>query len=173
MSQTTSSLLKLAIPLAGSIFILTKFGRREYLAESFRLPRLQGVVFWAAIAMAWMLGTDFLAGWRGPWDFEPWRQAPILSSVMRVLAVAVAGPVLEELVFRGMLFGLLLRTRLGAAGAILLTSLAWAPLHWDYSWQVIFIIFGEGLILGLARWRTGSLYVPIGLHIAWNLYAVW
>jgi len=35
------------------------------------------------------------------------------------------------------------------------------------------VIFVGGLLLGFARRQTGSVIVPILMHIAWNLYAVW
>ncbi|MDB5721623.1 MAG: hypothetical protein JWP15_2241, partial [Alphaproteobacteria bacterium] len=31
----------------------------------------------------------------------------------------------------------------------------------------------DGLLLGLARWRTGSVLPPILMHISYNLYAIW
>jgi membrane protease YdiL (CAAX protease family) len=38
---------------------------------------------------------------------------------------------------------------------------------------VIAVIFVSGLMLGFARRQTGSVILPILMHIAWNLYAVW
>jgi membrane protease YdiL (CAAX protease family) len=171
--MSTSALLKLAIPAAAAAFFFFKFRRREFFADGLRYPTAQGALVWITIYLAWMLGSDLLIGWRGAWDFTPWQQAPLTSSILRVLAVCFAGPLLEEIVFRGILFGLVLRSRLGVFGAVLVTSLVWAPLHWDYSLEVISVIFVQGIVLGLARWRTGSLYVPVGCHVLWNLYAIW
>jgi membrane protease YdiL (CAAX protease family) len=38
---------------------------------------------------------------------------------------------------------------------------------------VIAIIVVDGILLGLARWRTGSVFVPIVMHALYNLYAIW
>jgi len=46
-------------------------------------------------------------------------------------------------------------------------------IHTSYSAGVIAVIFVEGLLLGAAHWRTGSVLAPILMHIVWNLYAVW
>jgi len=173
MSPTMASLLKLALPVAGSIFLLVKFGRKEFLAQALRWPTLTAALGFLALYLGWMLATDFVVGWRGPWDFQPWRDAPIASSVLRLLAVVVAGPIFEEIVFRGVAFGLLCRTRIGPAGAILVTSAVWAAIHVDYSPTIIAILFVAGLILGLARWRSGSVYLPAIMHILWNMYAIW
>lgn len=126
----------------------------------------------AAVYLAWMLGTDLATHWRGPWDLAPWVAAPLAASVMRVLAVCLFGPAAEELVFRGFLYGLL-KDRIGVPLTIALTAVGWALLHFDYSWWVIGIIVVDGLLLGLARWRTGSVYLPIAMHALYNLYAIW
>jgi membrane protease YdiL (CAAX protease family) len=125
-----------------------------------------------ALYLAWMLGTDLVTGWRGPWDFGPWRAAPLAASAMRVLAVCLLGPAAEEMIFRGLLFGLL-KDRIGVAATIAVTALGWALLHYTYAWWVIGIIVVDGLLFGLARWRTGSVYVPIAMHVLYNLYAIW
>ena len=38
---------------------------------------------------------------------------------------------------------------------------------------MIAIIFVDGLILGLARWRTRSVFAPAAMHMLYNLYAIW
>jgi len=38
---------------------------------------------------------------------------------------------------------------------------------------VIGVIFVDGLLLGLARWKTRSLFPPIVMHMLYNLYAIW
>ena len=135
-------------------------------------PALPAALAWIALYLGWMALSDALTGWRGPWDFRPWQAAPVLASAMRVIAVCALGPIAEELVFRGLLFGWL-RERIGVLATILLTAAGWSLLHVDYSWQVIAIIFVDGLLLGLARQRTGSVYVPIAMHMLYNLYAIW
>ena len=35
------------------------------------------------------------------------------------------------------------------------------------------LIFVDGLVFGLARYHTGSIFVPILLHMLGNTYAVW
>jgi len=83
----------------------------------------------------------------------------------------VAAPLGEETLFRGFFFQGLLRSRLGAPGAIALSSLFWALIHVQYDAYGIATIFVTGLFLGYARLKTQSLYVPIFLHSLNNLGA--
>lgn len=175
MGHIESAAIKLAVSAGLTAFVLYRLRSSSKPAAHWGLQppaQLMPALGWIALYLVWMFGTDFLTHWRGPWDFTPWREAPLAASVMRVLAVGIFGPIAEELVFRGYLFGQL-KERAGIAATIAITSLGWALLHVDYSWWVIAIIAVDGLMLGLARWRTGSVYVPIVMHVLYNLYAVW
>lgn len=171
------TLAKVLIPLAVIVIVL-RISRRRGVAWDdtlgIRAPGrvAVGLALWAAY-VAWMLGTNAAMGWRGPWDFTVWRLTPPAIAALRVLAVGVLGPASEELVVRGLLFGRLVRTRLGVWGTILLTSAGWALLHYTYTPGVIAVIFVSGLLLALARYRTGSLLFPVLMHVTWNLFAVW
>jgi membrane protease YdiL (CAAX protease family) len=175
MNHIQSAAVKLGVSAAAAIIVYVRLRRTENAAERWGL---QAPTFWlaglaiAATYLAWMLGTDLATHWRGPWDFAPWLAAPLAASVMRVLAVCLFGPAAEELVFRGFLYGLL-EDRIGVPLTIAVTALGWAVLHVDYSWWVIGIIAVDGVLLGLARWRTGSVYLPIAMHALYNLYAIW
>jgi membrane protease YdiL (CAAX protease family) len=83
--------------------------------------------------------------------------------------VVVLAPLNEELFFRGFLFAGISRSRLGGAGAILLTALLWAVIHIQYDWYGVSNIFVIGLLLGYARWKTDSIVPPILMHGLMNL----
>jgi membrane protease YdiL (CAAX protease family) len=104
--QLRLTLLKVAIPLLAitAVFVVTKVRRlspRENLGLIAPPPGLAAM--WLAIYLGWMLLTDFLMNWRGPWDFTVWKQSPLIVDVLRVLAVGILGPIAEELIFRGLL----------------------------------------------------------------------
>ena len=173
MPPIESALMKAAVSGAAIALVLfkTKHLRREELGlvRPVRLPLTLAIM---ALYLGWMLCTDALLGWRGPWDWTPWLAAPLLASLLRVVAVCLFGPIAEELIFRGWFFGLL-RPRLGLAVTLLVTSAGWALLHYDYGWAVIGVIVVDGLLLGLARLTSRSVWPPIAMHILYNLYAVW
>ena len=87
------------------------------------------------------------------------------------LAFVVVAPFTEELFIRGFLFQGIVHSRLGAAGAIVLTSVVWSILHTQYDLYGIVLIFLGGLLLGYARLRSGSVYVPIAMHMMQNAVA--
>ena len=172
MSPVAAGAVKAGV--AGAVVAIILFRTRKLPAAEmgFARPPLQAALLFLAIYRAWMFGTDAVLHWRGPWDWGPWIAAPLLASALRVLAVCVLGPTGEELLFRGWLFGFLLR-RIGTAATIVVTAAAWAVLHYTYSLPVIGVIFVDGLLLGLARWKTRSLFPPIVMHMLYNLYAIW
>lgn len=87
------------------------------------------------------------------------------------LGIVVAAPLSEELFFRGFLFRGWERSRLGGVGTILLTSVCWAAGHLQYDIYGISQVLVTGLVLGLARWRTGSVLLTMLLHAMMNLLA--
>jgi len=93
-----------------------------------------------------------------------------LQSMLTYLVVFAAAGILEELANRGYLFQVLIEgTR--AWIAILGFSLAFSLGHVfneDFSWVSGLCLFLHGILFGLAYFRTRSLWVPIGIHIAWN-----
>ena len=85
------------------------------------------------------------------------------------LGVALAPGISEELLFRGLLLGVLL-PRFGAALAIVLSTLPFALVHIDPAH-----IVGAGLLglyLAAARVSTGSTLVSIACHVANNAMAI-
>ena len=89
---------------------------------------------------------------------------------LAVLTVGIAAPVAEEVWLRGFLMSALAKSRLGFWPAGLLTALLFAVLHAaQYALILLVPIFVLGLVLTWALGLTGSLWVPIALHMANNL----
>jgi membrane protease YdiL (CAAX protease family) len=88
------------------------------------------------------------------------------------LAVVVFAPVFEEGFFRGFLFVGLTKSRLGSIGTIILTAAAWAALHIQYDVFGIANVLILGLVFGIVRLKTKSLWSTIVLHAVWNLAAM-
>ena len=87
------------------------------------------------------------------------------------LAVAVVSGVCEEVVFRGIFFRRL-AVPYGTYGALAASSLFFGLAHLANPdatlWSSAAIALEAGVMLGLAYVATGRLWLPIGLHIAWN-----
>ena len=77
----------------------------------------------------------------------------------------------EELLFRGYAFQLLVRS-VGPFATILPTSVIFGLMHAgnnDASVLGIVNTVAWGILFGYALWRTGALWLPIGLHFGWNV----
>lgn len=159
-------------------------------------------------------GLLLLSGWlMVEAGFFLWRDAQVSASgwtnrfveaidwgkaVRKALPTALVVAVLEEVLFRGILFGIFLRAmRPGAAIASL--SFLFAFVHFleppvgasvpdPEAANAGFILLGQvfsrfadplsmvgrflllasvGVVLAIARWRTASLWLPVGLHAGW------
>jgi uncharacterized protein len=88
-----------------------------------------------------------------------------------VIAFCVAAPMSEEFFARGFLYRGWSESRLGPAGAIVLSSLAWTSLHLQYDWFFFGEIFSIGLLFGYLRYRTNSTWLTVVLHGLNNLAA--
>ncbi|MFZ1101296.1 MAG: type II CAAX endopeptidase family protein [Hyphomicrobiaceae bacterium] len=84
--------------------------------------------------------------------------------------MVVAAPIAEEMFYRGFLYRGLAATRLGAAGAIVLTSVLFGLCHAPgFGWERVVGTGLIGVLLGILRWRTDNLVVPIVAHATMNL----
>lgn len=92
--------------------------------------------------------------------------------VMLAVALVVAAPVVEEIVFRGFLLPGLAQSILGATGALLFTSLSWALLHAQYQPFYLIQIVILGVVFGWLRLKSHSTLLTILLHGLLNLAAL-
>lgn len=113
----------------------------DLLGEKFELPDL--------------MQQDFLAMANNAWG---------------ILAIAVVGPVVEELVFREGVQGHMQRNGVPAWRAIVISALCFGIIHFNPA-QVPFA-FCIGLILGLIYCKTGNVVLTSLIHILNNSVAV-
>jgi membrane protease YdiL (CAAX protease family) len=130
-------------------------------------------------ALAVMLPLVDLLSWFAGYPVTPdfvldlYRSARETSTlVVLTLAIAIAAPVVEEIVFRGFLLPGLARSMLGISGALLFTSLSWALLHAQYQPFYLIQIVLLGLVFGWLRLKSGSTLLTIILHGLLNLAAL-
>ncbi|HEY1090278.1 MAG TPA: CPBP family intramembrane glutamic endopeptidase [Burkholderiaceae bacterium] len=127
------------------------------------------LLLWLCLMALEELVTPMLEGAQA----KAWPAYPGYIVALRVLAIGLLGPIAEELAFRGLLMRLLGRTRLGLAGAIVVTAALWAAIHVQYAPALLLMIFVDGIVLGLARHFTASLYVPMAMHVLGNLFSIY
>jgi membrane protease YdiL (CAAX protease family) len=108
-----------------------------------------------------------------PFQLEIHRSALAEGAVLSLwIALIVAAPVGEELLFRGFLFRGFVREPRNALPGILAISLIWSLLHAQYDWFVVGQVFAIGVFLGYMRFYSGSTTLAILLHMLLNLESV-
>jgi membrane protease YdiL (CAAX protease family) len=95
---------------------------------------------------------------------ESWDPDRLPQFIANFVVIAAFAPLVEELTFRGLGYGLL--ERYGAPAAIVVSSLLWALGHGLIEALAIFIPFGIGL--AWLRLRTASVYPCLLVHGVFN-----
>ncbi|WP_367109305.1 lysostaphin resistance A-like protein [uncultured Psychrobacter sp.] len=130
------------------------------------------------LLLLFMVGSQALTYWlaKSPSLFVDPLYDSVSSVWLLVLAMVIVAPIYEELVFRGILWSAIAEqfsssSALGKSGAIiasLVTSLIFATIHLQYGLYEISTIVILALIFCYARVKSGSLLLPIVLHIINN-----
>ncbi len=149
--------------LAGARWIERRPSRE--LAPGHAVPELAAgltlgfALFSGVMAALWAMGVYHPTGWGGA------------QGLAAGLALAVMSGVIEELLFRGILFRLSSRL-IGTWGALLFTSALFGLAHLGNKGATlssgVAIMLEAGVLLGAAYAVTERLWLPFGLHIAWN-----
>lgn len=110
-----------------------------------------------------------------PW-FNLTENQPLLYStlispsgkILAALALVVAGPILEEVIYRGLIYGKL-RKNHSLITSILTVSILFGFLHGQ--WNVGVDVFALSVVACLMRETTGTIYAGIILHMLKNAIA--
>ena len=126
-------------------------------------------VFIAVVVLNALLDPLLHAGREQGLAPKRWEPSHAGAFAANFAVFALFGPVVEELTFRGVGFGLLLE-RFGQTAAILLVGVAFGVWHGLVDALPILAAFGVGL--AYLRSRTGSIFPTIALHVAFNALAL-
>lgn len=176
MPDLQSTLLKVALPVF-VIGVIVLAARRRGLdlrdAFAWRRPSVASFAAWLAVWIAWMAATEALGATFGIAQPRPWPpMAPLLVG-LRIAAIGVLGPLAEELLFRGLLYFRLSRTKLGELGSVVVIAAIWAAIHFQYDLPTVAFVFADGIVLGLARRQSHSIATPAAMHVLGNLFSIY
>lgn len=90
-----------------------------------------------------------------------------LVRVVFALLVVLGAPVVEEIVFRGLLLGSLLKREMETWLALVISALGFSLFHFEP--KRFLILFVSGLVLGLVRIKSGSTAASTVAHAVNNL----
>ena len=121
-------------------------------------------LFALAAGLVALAGSFAITGTR--WPGELWA----------MLGMAIVSGVTEEVLFRGVLFRHL-ETLIGSWGALAITSAFFGLAHLanphSSAFAALAIALEAGVMLGAAYMLTRRLWLPIGIHAAWNFTQGW
>ena len=155
---------------------IVKLKRGSSVADYLRVKTVPaGTLFkWLAFTLALIAVADFITVSTGRPIVPEFMQKAYATADPRWLfwiALVIAAPLFEEMLFRGFLFSGLASSALRPAGAIVVTAAVWAVIHLQYDAYEIGLIFCLGLVLAAARLATGSLVAPLVMHATMNFVA--
>jgi uncharacterized protein len=180
--QSDGLLLSLAswasLPFAlGLIVLLVKLRRGWSLWDYLGLRRFSWKALFAWLGLIVVLaaastGLDSLADESSHSDFmvRIYETAGFLPLLWATLLVAA--PVFEEIFFRGFMFRGIEQSRLGGVGAIVITSVTFTAMHVQYHAYELVWVLVLGVLTGVARWKSGSVYLTIVIHAFANLISL-
>lgn len=129
---------------------------------------LLGAAAGAGAAIA-MLGIPLLLR-LARFERDPLAAGTPWAALGLVAAAILFGAAGEEMLFHGYAFQVLLEP-VGAFATILPVAAVFGVAHMgnrNATIPGIFNTFAWGILLGYACWRSGALWLPIGLHFGWN-----
>jgi membrane protease YdiL (CAAX protease family) len=167
-----------AVVQVGTLALAAKLARwpaGEYLGLV--RPAIRPALIAIAIMIVFLLGYDALTYLIGrdvvtPFQVDTYRTARDGGTLPLLwLTFVIVAPVAEEIMFRGFLFRGWVRSEHSAIPGILIISALFAAIHVQYDWFGMLQVFFIGLLLAIARWRSGSTLLTILMHVLINFWA--
>jgi len=152
--------------------------RAPTIREQFALRPVSWKVFLAALAATILLNLAFnfvgeLLGYKQTFTWE--RNAfnlPLEKRLFIWIQLIILVPLHEEALFRGALFHGFLSSRLGKSLVIFLTAFLWTLIHPLDDGIALGAVFCIGIVAGVFRYKTNSLYPTLFIHVINNWYTV-
>ncbi len=135
------------------------------------IPSGRSFLFWIGCYMPIFVAAEILFFGMGLHHGRVWEYEGFVT-ILRIVKLAIAGPIVEELVFRGLMFGAIQSTRLGPIWALIITTVFFSCAHFSYQPGDLAIILVEAFYWGLVRYKTGSIAIPIILHVFGNSMSI-
>ena len=163
--------------IAATVVLVKSQGWDEYGRYQFRLAYL-GVFFLFFILMFVWVNITTLIFPSTQNGSEIMKEAANLTGIsyfiMRILYGSLIAPIVEELVFRGLLMTALSKFKKYYVDVVVSSTL-FSLIHvLQYGWVLTdFIVYaGAGLLFGMLFRYTRSVYWPMALHIVWNTFLI-
>lgn len=162
--------------MLGLIALFIKLRRWWSLSDYLALHRFRAKTFivWLGIIALFIAAFETFSGLIDRPTNEFMLQICQTAGFLPLLwaTLLIEAPLFEEAFFRGFMFRGIAASRLGGLGAVVITSLIFTAMHLQYDAFALSYVLGLGVLLGVARWKTGSTCLTMALHAFANLISI-
>lgn len=167
-----------------TVYALPRFAKKLKFKETWQTSReemgLRGLPTWTDLglsAVGYVVSTLLAAGLTYLFSFFSWFDAGQAQETgfsiymnsgeknIAFITLVVVAPIVEEVIFRGWLYGKL-RSKMGVIAAMLVTSVVFGVMH--FQWNVGVNVFALSVVLCGLREITGTIYAGILTHMIKN-----
>ncbi len=162
----------MALTLLLASWLMARFADRAGLAALGLSGRCAGRLAARGVLLgtAWIAASLALARLAGCLSWQPVGHFVPLALAGAIVSLA-ANALCQQLLLNGYLLHVL-RGRIGTVAALGLAAGLFTLLHapaFRGAWLPVVNVFAAGLLFLLARLATGSVWLPLGMHAAWNV----
>lgn len=171
----TSSIVLFSIGALGMVWIERKQNMHFNFEDSFSTQKKE-ILIWGITGVFIALAVQYFASiievlfLGSPIESENTLQ--IMEVIMQyplfLILAGIAGPIMEEFVFRKAIFGILI-DKIGGVGAAVISSLIFALIHFD---GFLLVYSSMGFVFSWLYYKTKNIWTPIIAHCLMNIMAV-
>lgn len=166
----------LSLPIVYTVIVKVDkrpFGEAVRWRPPINLPAWMGIVIALVVGVAFDALTLEMGKPLVPQTLRDLYQGGVSAMVVLALAVVVAAPLMEEILFRGLLYTSL-SARIGVPAGVTITTLIFGVVHvctYGTDWYSVLQTLVMGLVLTVLRAWTRSLWPCTVAHVTNNLYS--
>jgi len=180
MNAEIRSALIRVLPFAVILFILLlqiKKGRITKQDLFLNKPySVKGFFYWLIGFLLVVVTIEYCLYKAGILEINKWNH-PFFSSVIRITGAVFLAPIVEELIFRGLLLNMLVKRKINLHLAIFIQAVIFGLLH-NFTYQNsltanigIAQSLMDAMLFGYAKYATRSIYTPMAMHVTGNFIA--
>lgn len=157
--------------ILGSVFLWKRRSAVDFLG--LRVPHIKRFLPWLGLFILLVVLIEGLATLSPTFrtDFMDRVIGSTTNLTLLLIGVGLMAPLFEELLLRGLLFGSV-RYMTDEHTTVAITAGVFALMHLQYNWAIMLLIIPMGMVLGYARSRSRSIWVPVLLHVLNNSISV-
>lgn len=178
--QTLGAQIAIIYPIAmpvslSCLFLLTRIQHKNMFTAYFiwHIPTIKETCYCVLITIIMFILIHYAeSALSVPPSLQLWMKHLLTANPLLpllLLVVIVVAPFFEEVLFRGYLFYGFTQAGLPVWLTAFISSVCWSLLHTQYQdWRLLGLVGLLGMVLAYVRFYTGSLLMPLMIHLLFN-----